>query len=263
MDLGLNGKVVVVTGASKGIGLAVVGAFAGEGSRGVAGSRTTGDVLAGLAERHEVLPVEVDLSTPGGPAGLVARATEEFGRVDVLVNNLGGVGLREGFLSIEDEDWRQSLEFNVMSTVRASRAVLPGMVERGEGAIVNVSSVNAQVPLPAVADYSAAKAAMTNITKVLAEEFGPRGVRVNAVSPGPVLTPMWTGEGAGLDSFAHVLGTDRQGAMDAFVAQNGITLSRFAEAGEVASLVLFLASDRAGYVTGSDYVIDGGMIKTA
>lgn len=263
MDLGLGEKVVVVTGASKGIGLAVVEAFAEEGSRVVAGSRTGGGALAGLAGRGSVVPVEVDLSTPEGPAELVARAVEEFGGVDVLVNNLGGAGLREGFLSIADEDWRYSLEFNVMSAVRASRAVLPGMVERGEGAIVNVSSVNAQVPLPAVADYSAAKAAMTNITKVMAEEFGPQGVRVNAVSPGPVLTPLWTGDGAGLDSFAQVLGTDRQGAMDAFVQQNGITLSRFAEAEEVASLVLFLASDRAGYVTGSDYVIDGGMIKTA
>jgi NAD(P)-dependent dehydrogenase (short-subunit alcohol dehydrogenase family) len=179
----------VVTGASKGIGLAVARAFAEEGAKVVAGSRSASEGLKGLAGRYPLVHVAVDLGTPEGPKKLVGRAMETFGGVDVLVDNFGVFEPRlEGFAAITDEDWRRTFEINFMSAVRISRAVLPSMVERGSGAIVNVSSINARLPLSFVADYSAAKAALTNLSKLLAEEFGSRGVRVNSVSPGPVRT---------------------------------------------------------------------------
>lgn len=263
MDLGLNDKVVVVTGASKGIGLAITRAFAEEGARVVAGSRTGSEALGGLADRFPVVPVEVDLGTPGGPAELVGRAVEGFGGVDVLVNNVGNAEPRmAGFAAISDEDWRRTFDLNVMSAVRASRAALPIMVERGGGVVVNVSSINARLPQPPVADYAAAKAAMTNLSKLLAEEFGPQGVRVNAVSPGPVRTPLWEDEGRFGHGMASAMGAETTALLEALPGQAGITLGRFTEAEEVADLVLFLASERAGAVTGSDYVIDGGMLKT-
>jgi NAD(P)-dependent dehydrogenase (short-subunit alcohol dehydrogenase family) len=167
-----------------------------------------------------------------------------------------------GFAAITDEDWQRTFDLNAMSAVRASRAALPLMVERGSGVIVNVSSINARLPQSPVADYAAAKAAMTNLSKLLAEEFGPRGIRVNAVSPGPVRTPLWEDEGRFGHGLASAMGAETAPLLEALPEQAGITLGRFTEAGEVADLVLFLASERAGAVTGSDYVIDGGMLKT-
>jgi NAD(P)-dependent dehydrogenase (short-subunit alcohol dehydrogenase family) len=170
MELGLGDKVVVVTGASKGIGLAVARAFAEEGAKVVVGSRTPSEGLEELARRYPLLHVAVDLGTTEGSEKLVGHAVEEFGGVDVLVNNVGVFEPRlEGFAAITDEDWRRTFEINFMSAVRISRAVLPSMVERGSGAIVNVSSINARLPLSFVADYSAAKAALTNLSKLLAE----------------------------------------------------------------------------------------------
>lgn len=263
MDLGFDGKVAVVTGASKGIGLAVAEAFAGEGARVVTGSRSGSEALDELAGRFPVMSAQVDLSTPEGPAGLVRLAVEEFGGVDVLVNNVGNVEPRTaGFAAITDEDWQRTFDLNVMSAVRASRAALPLMVERGDGAVVNVSSLNARLPQSPVADYAAAKAAMTNLSKLLAEEFGPQGVRVNTVSPGPVRTPLWEGEGRFGSTLASAMGADTDTLLQTMPEQAGITLGRFVEAEEVADLILWLASERASGVIGADYAVDGGMGKT-
>ena len=265
MELGLGGKVVVVTGASKGIGLAVARAFAEEGAKVVAGSRTASEGLKGLAGRYPLVHVAVDLGTPEGPEKLVGRAVQEFGGVDVLVNNVGVFEPRTaGFAAITDEDWRRTFEINFMSAVRISRAVLPSMVARGSGAIVNISSINARLPLSFVADYSAAKAALTNLSKLLAEEFGSRGVRVNTVSPGPVRTPTWEAEGGYGDELAKAVGGgDLSEFLEVFPREAGITLGRMGTPEEVAAVVLFLASDRANWITGSDYVIDGGALKVA
>ncbi|MGB3682494.1 MAG: oxidoreductase [Rubrobacteraceae bacterium] len=261
MDFGFEGKVAVVTGASKGIGLAVVRAFAEEGAKVVAGSRRPGEALEELAGKHPVVPVPVDLNTAEGPGKLVARAVEEFGGVDVLVNNVGGAEPRlEGFLSITDEDWLGTLEFNLMSAVRASRAALPHLLENG-GAVVNVSSINGRLPRPPVADYAASKAAMTNLSKALSEEFSPQGVRVNAVSPGPVRTPLWTGEGSFGDQLAGAMGVELEDFLDAIPEHDGLTIGRMISPEEVAAAVLFLASERSGGVTGSDYAVDGGLAK--
>src|SRR4051794_36996733 len=184
MDLSLTGKVAVVTGASKGIGLAVTRALVDEGAHVVAGARTT-DTLDGL---DGVIAVPVDLAAPDGPALLVGRALDEHGRVDLLVNNVGAVRLRlDGFLGTSDDEFAWAMEMNFFTALRATRAAVPGMIEQGGGAIVNVASVNAFFqPDAGTIDYGAAKAALVNLSKSLAQEFGPKGIRVNCVSPGPV-----------------------------------------------------------------------------
>src|SRR3954469_18189739 len=192
MDLELSGRVAVVTGASKGIGLAVVRALAAEGAAVVAGART----VDALADLDGVTAVEIDLARPGGPERLVAHAVERHGRIDVLVNNVGAVRLRlDGFLATTDADFEASLQLNFLAAVRATRAAVADMLPRGEGAIVNVASVNAFFhPDGLVIDYGAAKAALLNLAKALSQEFGPKGIRINSVSPGPVSTDLWLGD---------------------------------------------------------------------
>lgn len=158
MDLHLSGKIAVVTGASKGIGLAVTRALAAEGVSVVAGAREVIGELAQLAVDFPVRPVRVDLSTPDGPARLVEEAVSAFGDLDILVNNVGAVRPRlDGFLSITDDEWIETLTINFLSAVRTTRAALPHLLDRGAGAVVTVSSVNASLPDPLVLDYSAAK----------------------------------------------------------------------------------------------------------
>jgi NAD(P)-dependent dehydrogenase (short-subunit alcohol dehydrogenase family) len=261
MDLHLAGKVAVVTGAGKGIGLAVTRALADEGAHVVAGSRTI-DSLDGM---KSVTPVAVDLATPDGPAQLIRRAIEEHGRVDVLVNNVGAVRMRlDGFFGTSDEDFAWAMQMNFFIALRASRAALAAMVEQGTGAIVNVASVNAFFqPDAGTIDYGAAKAALVNLTKTLAQEFGPRGIRVNAVSPGPVATDLWLGEHGVAETVAKATGVDADTARQTIIAGiGGFATGRFTTPEEVATLITMLASDRTANVTGVNYVIDGGLIKT-
>jgi len=140
--------------------------------------------------------------------------------------------------------------------------VLPVMIEQGQGSIVNVSSVNARLPGSEVAEYSAAKAAITNVTRMLAEEFTPKGVRVNAVAPGPVSTEAWVGPGGVAEAIAQASGTTRERVVEQAAQMNHMTIGRMISAEEVATLVLFLASERAAGITGTEYLIDGGMVKT-
>jgi NAD(P)-dependent dehydrogenase (short-subunit alcohol dehydrogenase family) len=261
MDLNLDGKVAVVTGAGKGIGLAVTKALAAEGARVVAGSLAT-DSLEGL---KGVSPVAVDLSAQEGPARLVRLAIEEHGRLDVLVNNVGAVRMRtQGFFGTSDEDFAWAMEMNFFIALRASRAALLAMVEKGSGAIVNVASVNAFFqPDAATIDYGAAKAALVNLTKTLSQEFGPHGIRVNAVSPGPVSTDLWLGEQGVAATVAKATGVDADTARETIIAGlGGFATGRFTSPEEVAALITFLASDRTANITGVNYLIDGGLIKT-
>jgi NAD(P)-dependent dehydrogenase (short-subunit alcohol dehydrogenase family) len=261
MDLKLKDKIAVVTGASKGIGLAVTRALAEEGAYVIAGARTT-ESLAGLSR---VTAVALDLAAPDAPATLVARALEAHGRIDVLVNNVGAVRLRlGGFLGTSDAEFEWSMQMNFFAALRATRAALVPMIEQGQGAIINVASVNAFFqPDAGVIDYGAAKAALVNLTKALAEEFGPRGIRVNAVSPGPVNTDLWLGKDGVAETVAAASGVDAKTARDRIVAgMGGIPTGRFTTPEEVATLVVMLASERTGNVTGANYVIDGGLIKT-
>ena len=261
MDLQLAGRVAVVTGAGKGIGLAIVRALADEGALVVAGSRST-TTLEGL---DRVTGVAIDLAEPGAPAVLVERAVAEHGRVDVLVNNVGAVRLRlDGFLGTGDEEFAWAMEMNFFVALRTTRAALPHMLEQGGGAIVNIASVNAFFqPDAGTVDYGPAKAALVNLSKSLAQEFGPRGVHVNCISPGPVATDLWLGEGGVADTVARTAGIDADTAREQVVASiGGFATGRFTTPEEVATLAVLLASERTANVTGANYVIDGGLIKT-
>ncbi|MEU6341964.1 oxidoreductase [Streptomyces sp. NPDC046977] len=263
MELHLKDKVAVVTGASKGIGLAIVEALGREGARVVAGSRSSTPELDALRDTYDITIVPVDLSTAEGAETLVRQAVERHERIDILVNNVGGADARAGFLEVDDAEWHRIFDLTFFSAVRASRAALPHLLAAEGASIVNISSINARLPFPMVVDYSAAKAALTSVTKTLSEEFAPRGVRVNAVSPGPVRTPFWTAPGAFADATASAAGTTAQEALDVVVPQSmGISTGRITEPHEVADLVLFLASPVAANITGTEVLIDGGQNKT-
>ena len=261
MDLGLTGKVAIVTGASRGIGLAVTRTLVEEGARVVAGARSVTEDLAALAATGLVHPVRVDLTTEDGPGRLVDAAVTTYGGLDVLVNNVGGGHPRPGgFLTVTDAEWTESLTVNFLAAVRTTRLALPHLLEREAATIVSTCSVNAFLPDPLVIDYSAAKAALASFSKSLSKEVGPRGVRVNTVSPGPVATDLWLGE----DGVARTLARAGGGDPDAIAARaaSGSVTGRFTTPQEVADLVVLLASGRAGNTTGADFVIDGGLVPT-
>ncbi|QFZ21687.1 SDR family NAD(P)-dependent oxidoreductase [Saccharothrix syringae] len=261
MDLHLSGRVAVVTGASRGIGLAVTRALAEEGARVVAGARTLTPDLRALvaASGGAVRALSVDLSTQEAADRLVGEAVSAFGGVDVLVNNVGGVRPRMGgFLSITDEQWTWGLDVNLLVAVRATRAALPHL--KAGSNIVNVSTVMSFLADPDVYDYTAGKAALSNFSKALSKEVGPKGVRVNTVSPGPVETELWTREDGIAPTVVRAVGVDQEAFLKEMASR--MVTGRFTKAEEVADVVLFLASDRAANVHGSDFSIDGGMITT-
>ncbi|HET7572305.1 MAG TPA: SDR family oxidoreductase [Gaiellaceae bacterium] len=239
MDLGLRGSVCLVTGSTGGIGAATVELLRAEGATVVTTGRSGGDVRADLAERGE-------------PERVVSEVLERYGRLDVLVNNVGGTRIRK-LDELTDDDWQASFELNLMSAVRATRAALPGMRERGGGTIVNVSSTAAKRPSGGMPDYSVMKAALLSFSRLVADLYAKDGIRCNAVTPGPTATDAWLGEG-GL--------ADQQGDRDEVLAKVGAgrPLGRLAEPGEIAAVIAFLCSARASYVTGAAWSADGGTV---
>ncbi|MFD4478822.1 oxidoreductase [Streptomyces sp. NPDC058471] len=259
MKLDLEGKTAVVTGASRGIGLATVKVLIDEGVRVVGAARTITPEL----KESGAFAVSADLGTPEGVAALMDGAFAELGGIDLLVNNVGGGDAVEpvGFLDTDDAQWQGVFDLNLLSAVRVSRAALPSLIER-RGAIVNVSSINSRLPAAGPVAYSAAKAALTSLGKSLAEEFGPQGVRVNTVSPGVVRTAIWEDPDGFGGKVAAGFGAEHAEFLTRIPTAFNITSGRITEPREVASLITFLLSEVAGNVTGADYVIDGGTVKT-
>jgi NAD(P)-dependent dehydrogenase (short-subunit alcohol dehydrogenase family) len=266
MDLQLNGQVAVVTGASQGIGLAITRTLVAEGMRVVAASRRSTPELDAL----DVVHVPVDLLQPDAPAEVVAQALEAFGRLDVVVNNAGGPVPgsplpHTGFLSRDDGNWHGIFELNLHAAVRLCRAALPVLLENAHGGvIVNVSSAVARQPSPFNVEYSAAKAALTNLGQALSEEFAPQGVRVNTVSPGATRTPWWTAPGGAAERFGEMVGASPQAMLEQVAPElMSISVGRLAEPQEIADAVAYLVSPRAASTTGTDLIVDGGLLKTA
>lgn len=261
MDLGLQGRVALVTGAGSGIGLATARALLAECARVVAADLDPAAASA-TAPATELAPFKVDLSTPHGPPSAVAFTIEQFGTIDVLVNNVGVCPHRDGFLGVGDEAWAQLLELNFFSMVRCCRAAIPTMLERKRGSIISLSSDAGHMPAHYFVDYAVTKGMIRLLSKALSNEFAGRGIRSNTVSPGPTRTAPWeTGEF--IDTMAAEWGVDREAAIERFVRDvRGMPLGRLGAADDVAAMIVFLASDRASQVTGSDYRVDGGLIST-
>jgi NAD(P)-dependent dehydrogenase (short-subunit alcohol dehydrogenase family) len=243
MDLGLREKVCIVTGSTSGIGLEVARQLRAEGALVVTSGRRDG----GSGELHVV----VDLAQPGEPERVVAATLEHFGRVDCLVNNVGGTEIRS-LDELTDADWQRSFELNLMSAIRATRAALPSLRDH-HGAIVNVSSTSAKRPSATLPEYSVMKAALLSFSRLVADVYAGDGVRCNAVTPGPTATEAWLGE-QGLAA--------QQGDRDEILQKVGAgrPLGRLAEPEEVAAVIVFLCSAQASYVTGAAWSVDGGTV---
>ena len=257
MELGLRERVCLVTGSTSGIGLDAARLLAGEGARVVVTGRRGDAVERAKAETGAVLGVALDLADPAGPGELVRRVEGEIGPVECLVNNVG-VAYQRPFEELSDADWAGLWELNVMSYVRAIRAVVPAMRERGWGRIVNVSSTAGTRQSTGMPDYSVTKAAVLSLSRLVADLYAREGILCNAVAPGPTASPAWLGAGGLADQAAGRTGRTREQVLEGVAT--GRPLGRLAEPDEIAAVVVFLCSERASYVTGAAWSADGGTV---
>jgi 3-oxoacyl-[acyl-carrier protein] reductase len=245
MDLGLTGKACVVTGASRGIGAAVARLLEDEGANVLRVSRSGG--------------FEADVTDPGAAERIVDECEQRFGAIDVLVNN-AGTSEAKPLDRLEDADWQAQWELHVMAPMRLMQVAAPRMAARGGGRMVNVCSSAGKRPSLTNAAYSVTKAAQLSLSRVFADTWADRGVLVNAVAPGAVASSLWLGEGGLADQTAAAKGTTKEEALEAQAAK--IPLGRLATEEEIASVVVFLCSERASMVTGAAWAVDGGTVAT-
>jgi NAD(P)-dependent dehydrogenase (short-subunit alcohol dehydrogenase family) len=257
MDLGLKDRICLVTGSTAGIGLETARLLAAEGARVVVNGRDADRAEQAKVESGAALALACDLAEQGAAEKLVADTMQALGPVECLVNNVGEA-YQVGFEDLTDQQWDAMWQLNVMSYVRCIRAVLPGMKEAGAGTIVNVSSTAGKRPSTGMPNYSVTKAAVLSLSRLVADLYAKHGVRCNAVAPGPTATPAWLEEGGLADQQAASSFMTRLQVLEAVGA--GRPLGRLAEPGEIASVIAFLCSDRASYVTGSAWSADGGTV---
>jgi NAD(P)-dependent dehydrogenase (short-subunit alcohol dehydrogenase family) len=257
MDLGLNGRVCVVTGSTAGIGLECARLLAAEGARVVVSGRDADRVEGARHEAGAELAVQCDLSKPDAPAELLAETERRVGGVQCLVNNVGEA-YQIGFEELTDEQWDEMWQLNVMSYVRCIRAALPALKASGNGVIVNVSSTAGKRPSTAMPNYSVTKAAVLSLSRLVADLYAKDGIRCNAVTPGPTATGAWLAEGGLADQQAARSDKTHDEVLEAVGA--GRPLGRLAAPEEIASVIAFLCSERASYVTGSAWSADGGTV---
>ena len=251
-----TGKRVLVSGGTKGLGRATVERFMAGGARVITAARAIKDPIQGVEY------VQADLTTAEGGETLAKAAIERLGGIDILAHVVGGSAAPAGgFVALSDEHWLAELNLNLLATVRLDRLLIPQMLGRGGGVVVHVTSIQSVLPLPeSTTGYAAAKAALRTYSKSISKELGPEGVRVNAVSPGWILTEA-TGDSLEMLQAANggTIEDARQSVLDAL---GGISIGRGAEPEEVADLIAYLASDRAAAIHGAEFVIDGGTIRT-
>jgi 3-oxoacyl-[acyl-carrier protein] reductase len=256
MDLGLRDRVCVVTGSTGGIGLETARLLAAEGARVVVTGRDSERVDRAREEVRAALGVVADLAEPGA-AEEVIGAANGLGTVDCLVNNVG-VAYQASFDELTDDQWDEMWQLNVMSFVRSIRAVLPSMRERGSGVIVNVSSTSGKRPSTGMPNYSVTKAAVLSLSRLVADLYAKDGIRCNAITPGPTATAAWLADGGLADQQGNRSGKSREQVLESVAA--GRPLGRLAEPEEIASVIAFLCSERASYVTGAAWSADGGTV---
>ncbi len=256
MNLELQGKRILVTAGTKGVGKAVVGLFRELGAKVLTTARTQ------PAEAIADVFIAADLTTIEGCESVARAVQVHFGGVDIIVHVAGGsTAPGGGFAALGEEEWQQELNLNLLPAVRLDRALLPGMLEQGEGVIIHVTSIQRELPLPqSTTGYAAAKAALSTYSKSLSKEVSPKGVRVVRVAPGWIETEASV---AMAERLALQAGTDYEGGKKIIMdALGGIPLGRPSKPIEVANLIAFLASPRAATITGTEFVIDGGTIPT-
>ncbi|HEY0392524.1 MAG TPA: SDR family oxidoreductase [Solirubrobacterales bacterium] len=267
MELGLKGRACVVTGASRGIGAETARLLCAEGAdvllvargekrlRAAAEAATAAGAEAG--GRAEIL--SLDVTAAGAGERMLEAATEQFGALDALVNNAGTAQWRD-LDDVPDEDWRAQYELNVIAPLRAMRAAAPAMAERGWGRIVNVCSTAGKRPSAAMPEYSVAKAAELSLSRLFADRYAKSGVLVNAICPGPVESEMWMEPGGLLDQAQEM---SEAGSREEALAEAGSKrpIGRLAEVGEIAGAIVFLCSERASYVAGAAWSVDGGTVQ--
>lgn len=253
MDLGLTGRSCLITGASRGIGLATARTLAAEGARVLMVARSEEELRAAAEEAGAAGFLALDVTAPDA----AARAAELTGPLDVLVNNAGTSHVR-ALEELADDEWHTQWELNVMAPMRLMRAFAPGMAERGWGRVVNVTSSSGKRPSLTNAAYSVTKAAQLSLSRAYADAYAARGVLVNAVAPGVVDTGLWLAPGGLGDQVAAAEGISRDEALAAAGAKP--PLGRFGTEDEVAAVIAFLCSERASNVAGAAWSVDGGTV---